>query len=220
MNKYKQKERAYFTNVRHDIISLIPNKPDLKILEVGAGGGDTLMAIKERGLASEVIGIELNLLEGSNQNNPLISEFVFGDIEKMKLPFKQEYFDLIICGDVLEHLVDPQAVIHKLETYLSPGGLMIASLPNIRHYTALLEIFFKGNFPYTDYGLFDKTHLRFFCKSDMIKMFSTVNLKVEKIYPIFDLLPSSRVKVVNKITFGLICEFISLQFVLVARKNQ
>ena len=217
MEGYKQKELAYFTNIRFDLISLIPQNANARILELGAGGGDTLVAIKTKGLAKEVVGIELNPLAESSQENSLIDQFLFGNIETMEIPFAEGYFDVIICGDVLEHLIDPWAVVQKAAVYLKTGGILITSIPNIRYYGAMVEIFGKGNFQYTEHGLFDKTHLRFFCKKDMVRLLSTANMKVTDVYPIFDLLPDSKIRSLNKLTFGFFEEFLSMQFVLVTK---
>jgi 2-polyprenyl-3-methyl-5-hydroxy-6-metoxy-1,4-benzoquinol methylase len=219
MESYKQKERAYFTNIRFDLIALIPKNANARILELGAGGGDTLVAIKSEGLAKEVVGIELNPLPGSNQEHSSIDKFLFGNIETMDIPFGEGYFDAIICGDVLEHLIDPWAVVEKATKYLKTGGLLITSIPNIRYYGAMFEIFGRGNFRYTEHGLFDKTHLRFFCRKDMVRLLSIAKMEVSTVYPIFELLPDSRIRTLNRITFGLFEEFLSMQFVIVTKKT-
>jgi len=219
MEIYKHKDRTYFTNIRFDLISLIPKNTSGRILELGAGGGDTLVAIKKEGIAKEVVGIELNPLPNSNQKNPEIDQFLFGNIETMEIPFEVGYFDVIVCGDVLEHLIDPWAVVNKAARYLKTGGILITSIPNIRYYRAVVEIFGKGNFQYTEHGLFDKTHLRFFCRKDMVRLLSAPTMKVSAVYPIFDLLPASKIRTLNKITFGLFKEFLSMQFVLVTEKT-
>src|SRR5688500_1573546 len=113
MEIYKGKEKTYYTNIRYDLLKFISNNPDNKILEVGAGGGDTLVTIKEKGLASEVVGIELNRVQGSNQNHAAIDRFIYGNIESMEIDLPKNYFDIILCGDVLEHLIDPWKSVEK-----------------------------------------------------------------------------------------------------------
>ena len=218
MEIYKDKQQTYFTNIRHDLINFAHPHPDNRILEVGAGGGDTLITIKKKGLAREVVGIELNKVEGSNQGDPSIDRFIFGNIESMEIDLPENYFDIILCGDVLEHLIDPWKTIEKLQRHLRKGGKLIASIPNIRHYRALYEIFVKGQFSYTEFGLFDKTHLRFFCKKDMMSIVSTLQLKPDSIISIFKHLPPSRINTINKLTFGLFEEFLTLQYLVSATK--
>ncbi|MDF1548024.1 MAG: class I SAM-dependent methyltransferase, partial [Bacteroidales bacterium] len=115
---YEDKDSKYFNNPRTDLIGLIPNKENNKILEIGSGGGDTLIEIKRLGLAKEVVGIDVTDLPNSNQNSAEIDKLLICDIEDVQLNFQENYFDVIICGDVLEHLIDPLSVLRKLHLYL------------------------------------------------------------------------------------------------------
>src|SRR5215203_583761 len=173
MKFYEEKRKLYFTNPRMDLVKLIPHNSDNKILEIGAGGGDTLIEIKRQRLASEVVGVELMEMRNSNQNNPEIDRFIICDVEKANFDFSKSYFDVVLLGDVLEHLLDPWAFLENIAPYVKKGGLCIASIPNIRYYTAMFRIFFKGNFGYEEQGLFDRTHFRFFCKKNMKDLFTS-----------------------------------------------
>src|SRR5712675_425564 len=96
---YKEKEKKYFTHIRMDVISLLPRQCTQKVLEIGAGGGDTLLYIKENKLAGEVMGIELMKITGSNQQHSLIDKFQFANIEQENIDAPEEHFDVIICAD-------------------------------------------------------------------------------------------------------------------------
>jgi ubiquinone/menaquinone biosynthesis C-methylase UbiE len=211
---YLNKGASYFSNSRLDLINLLPQNPQQKVLEIGMGSGDTLLHIKENKLASEVVGIDLVELPGSNQHHPLIDKTYFLDLDTSDLPLPSSYFDVVIAGDVWEHLVDPWKALQKLSDVLKPGGYIITSIPNVRDYKALFSIIFKGRFRYTNEGIFDKTHLRFFCKKDMIQMIESVKqLKIERTMPIQvfgDKNP--RRKILNKITFNIFEEFITSQY--------
>jgi ubiquinone/menaquinone biosynthesis C-methylase UbiE len=98
---YENKNRLYFSNPRIDLIELIPKGRDNKVLEKGAGSCDTLIEIKNLNLATEVVGVELMNLENSQQGNPLIDRLIIGNIENIELDLPENYFDVIICGDVL-----------------------------------------------------------------------------------------------------------------------
>ena len=221
MSFYIEKNKKYFTNVRYDLIKLLPVNPEAKVLEIGAGGGDTLIEIKKKNLAKEVVGIELMEMPESNQLHPLIDKFLISNIETGTLPFLDSYFDVILIGDVLEHLVNPWKTVERLSKYLKKGGVFIVSAPNIRFIKAFIKIFLKGDFAYEKQGLFDKTHLRFFCKKNIEQLFSTNCLRVESIIPIDKLWDDGKVykkKVFNKITFGIFEEFLTLQYIVVAKK--
>ena len=164
MNKeyYSEKNLQYFSFSRPDVISVLPKNPNQKILEIGAGTGNMLLQIKQSGFAAEVMGVELMKQPGSNQENPHIDKFQIGDIEHDTIDAPLDYFDVIICADVLEHLADPWKVVEKLTRHLKPNGLFIASIPNIREWKSLFRIIFNGDFRYQQQGIMDKTHLRFF----------------------------------------------------------
>ncbi len=220
---YSEKDKKYFSFTRPDIISLLPVNPQQKILEIGAGGGNMLVQIKETGLASEVMGVELVPVPGSNQGNKLIDKFQIGDIEKDKIDAAEEYFDIVICADVLEHLSDPWAVVDKLSRYLKPGGLFITSVPNIREWKTLFKITFKGDFRYKkEGGIMDKTHLRFFCKKNIKELLTTATLTPEYCKPNFLLKcvrEGKKRRIINILTLGLFTNFLTVQYLCIARKK-
>src|SRR3954451_18872504 len=99
MNFYAEKGTGYFTNARFDLIKLLPENPENKVLELGAGGGDTLVEIKKRKLAKEVTGVELMQIPVSNQSHKLIDRLIIADVQKQDLPLPVSYFDAILIGD-------------------------------------------------------------------------------------------------------------------------
>lgn len=223
MNLYQDKDKNYFSNIRLDILSLLPVNPQQKILEIGAGSGDTLVYLKKNGLAKEVMGIELFDMPGTNQQNPLIDRFSIANIEDTEILADQEEFDVILCGDVLEHLIDPWAVVEKLTHCLKRNGLLIVSVPNFREMGTLYRIVFKGEFSYDPQGgILDKTHLRFFCKKDILQLLTNQSLK--PIYSSPSFLRNGgygieKRKRINKLTFGLFKEWLAVQFLVIAKKQ-
>lgn len=222
MNLYSTKSQTYYTSVRTDLVSLLPSVPSLKVLEVGAGGGDTLVYIKEQKLAAEVVGIDIFDLPGTNQQHPQIDRFIIVDIEKSDLDYPPGYFDVILCGDVIEHLVDPWATIKKLSRYLKTDGLFVISTPNFRHLNNFVTIFLRGDFKYNPAGdLLDKTHLRFFCKKNIADLVITNELKLKSIDPIIAFehyRPRWFVRLFNALTGRLFEQFIVSQYVVVGQR--
>ena len=223
LKHYTAKESTYFSNIRMDIISLIPLNPAQKILEIGAGAGNTLLFIKESNLAKEVMGIELMEIANSNQNNPLIDKFQIANIEHENIQAPDEYFDIIICADVLEHLVDPWSIIDKVSRCLKKDGLLIVSIPNIREWKTLGKVIFQGDFSYqSSGGIMDKTHLRFFCKKNIYQMLNTPVLSTIYSKPNFMLkvVPEGkRRRIFNLLTFRLFEDFLAIQYLFIARKK-
>lgn len=213
----------YYQNVRTDMLSLIEDKKALKVLEIGAAEGNTLLYLKEKGIASHVSGIELVSIPNSNQNNEKIDSFAIANIEKDKIELDKDY-DLIICGDVLEHLVNPWKTLTLLKDHLKKGGTIIYSLPNIRYIGALIKIFLLGSFKYEEHGIFDKTHLRFFCKKDAVELSSDCGLKPKVVKSDLDLPAQlgaskySQKKIVNMLTLGLFKNFLSYQTIVLSEK--
>ena len=219
MEFYGEKKGIYFTNPRLDLIKLVPANPANKILEIGAGGGDTLVEIKKLNLASEVIGVDLMPVPDSNQDNPLIDKFIVCDVEKTDLPYSEGYFDIILLGDVVEHLFDPWSFLQKMSRLLKKDGIFIASLPNIRYYTAMYKVFFKGDFGYESDGLFDKTHFRFFCKKNIFDLFNTDQFKCTRIISRNRLLGlKGKKELFDILTFRVFEEFFARQYIVVSKK--
>jgi 2-polyprenyl-3-methyl-5-hydroxy-6-metoxy-1,4-benzoquinol methylase len=104
-----------------------------------------------------------------------------GSIEKVDLPFEENTIDVILCLDVLEHLVDPWAVVSRLHTLLKPGGMLICSIPNVRNFRVVLPLLLLGRWRYREYGILDKTHLRFFTKKSAIALVGCSGLVVDMV---------------------------------------
>ena len=107
-----------------------------------------------------------------------LDEVHVGDVEKIDLPFGTAAFDCVVCGDVIEHLREPGRFLARVRDWLDPDGRIVASLPNVRHYsvvTALLE----GNWTYESAGLLDETHLSFFTRRDIIDLFERAGFRIE-----------------------------------------
>ncbi len=219
---YKQKNRKYYSNIRIDIIKFIKReKENLKVLEIGAAYGETLYYLKQNNIAAEVVGVDLFEDLENKQNYKQVDNFIFGNIEQLELIEYYNYFDIILLPDVLEHLVEPKPVLEKIKNYLKPNGQIIVSMPNIRHYSALNKIFFKGDFRYEESGIFDYTHIRFYCKKNIIELISDSGYKIKKSQSsIVNYSGFSFTKILNLITLKIFEEFFSYQYFFVATKNE
>ena len=217
---YDKKNADYFSNIRLDLISLInKDSKSLKVLEVGAAYGETLFYLKQNGIASETVAVDLFEDKNNKQNYKQLDDFIFGNIEEIELNQYNNYFDLILLPDVLEHLLEPKPVLNKLKNYLKQDGQIIVSMPNIRHYSAITKIFFKGDFSYEESGIFDYTHLRFYCRKNIKELLESTGYKVIKQQSsIKSFQGKSFTKIINLITFGLLEEFFSYQYFFVIKK--
>lgn len=166
----------YHSNIRYDIRDLIDESLDkpIAVLEVGCGCGATLMHIKNKYKSAQIYGIELN--EGAANIAKTFAEIIAGDIEKTVLNYKDNYFDYILFCDVLEHLKEPSTVLKNIYKYLKPNGKVLASIPNVMHYSVIRNLL-NGFWTYEDSGILDKTHLRFFTLTEIKNMFKGAGYK-------------------------------------------
>jgi 2-polyprenyl-3-methyl-5-hydroxy-6-metoxy-1,4-benzoquinol methylase len=197
----------YFSHTRHEIINLVPDGPN-RILDVGCGTGNTLMKLKELGRAKEIVGVDLRKFDAKLDN------FIVGNVELLELPYPREYFDVLICSDILEHLLNPWGTLKKLVCHLKTGGYLVSSIPNIREVRSLYKLIIGGSFEYEEAGVFDKTHLRFFCKKNIIDLLDYADLKIDSFHWHF----SAQRKLLNMLTLGLLKDFLIVQYLVRARK--
>lgn len=150
--------------------------PDRDVLDVGCASGDLAMALKANGC--RVSGIEYDELAAESAK-PYLQRLVVGDVTQLDLvdEFGAESFDAIVFGDVLEHLVDPAEVLQRSLGLLRPGGDVIISVPNVAHGSLRLALL-QGRWRYTDEGLLDRTHLRFFTRESFLAMLRDAGLRV------------------------------------------
>lgn len=215
---YETKTNNYFKNIRKELLDLIPQQNrNGSILEIGAGSGATMIYAKQNGYVKKIYGIELCMVEDSFQKSSEFENFLIGNVENMDLEYDEKSFDVILCADVLEHLINPYEIVEKMEFFLKDDGVIIASLPNIRQIQMMIQIFLKGDFRYEKVGILDKTHLRFFCKKNMIELFENRGLRVAKIISNSNLIGKTT-KLLNRLTFNLFDQFLAAQYYLVVRK--
>lgn len=143
--------------VNQPVLSYMP--PTAKrLLDIGCGSGAFGKEIKQR-LKCEVVGVTYSESEAALASKYLDKVLVH-DLNNFK-PINLGKFDCIICSHILEHLYQPQKLLNQLHETLTPGGKLIVALPNTLQWKQRWE-FLKGNFKYTDGGVMDRTHFRFF----------------------------------------------------------
>jgi SAM-dependent methyltransferase len=147
-----------------------------KILELGCANGGLGHMILEKGLATEYVGIEIRPAEADEARKRLTAVFC-ADGENLELPYPENYFDCLIYGDSIEHLRDPEKVLACHVRLLKPGGMALCSIPNVRNLFVVDQLL-HGEWTYTDWGLLDRTHLRFFTLGELKKLFPRAGLEI------------------------------------------
>lgn len=159
VTKYQTVVDPAAANSSHSIIAKLVGS-DKTVLDVGCATGYLARILIDQGCT--VSGIEYDR-EAGEQAQPLLKELVIGDLNHLTLPeaFPESTFDVVVFGDVLEHLMDPASVLRQATDLLAPGGSIVVSLPNVAHGSVRLALL-QGAWTYQETGLLDETHIRFF----------------------------------------------------------
>ena len=207
------KPEDYFIQTRPEMLEYIP-KTAHRILEVGCSSGLFAAQLKERA-GAEVWGIEFDH-ESAERAREKIDKVFVGDIFQLSADLPEAYFDCIVLNDVLEHLVDPFAVLLRLKGKLAENGIIVCSIPNIRFFHTLKKFVLDKQWKYEDAGIMDKTHLRFFTKKSIIDMFNTLGYTILKLEGINGI-DSWKFSLLNALSLGYLSDTRFLQFACVAR---
>jgi 2-polyprenyl-3-methyl-5-hydroxy-6-metoxy-1,4-benzoquinol methylase len=138
-----------------------------RVLDVGCDTGylgEVLAA-----LGNTTTGFEINEQTAEEARKHLVRVEV-GDLESTDLVsvFGSAAFDVVVFGDVLEHLRDPLPTLRQAHGLLAPGGSVLISTPNVAHGDVRLALL-EGNFRYNSLGILDETHTRFFTRESLVK---------------------------------------------------
>ena len=136
-----------------------------KVLDVGCANGYLAKVLGEHGCT--VSGVEYDAA-AAEEARPHLEQLVVGDLETLDLTAELGIgrFDVVVFGDVLEHLRDPLPVLKQARDLLAPGGYVVISIPNVAHGSVRLSLL-KGRFDYGPLGLLDETHIRFFTRDNL-----------------------------------------------------
>lgn len=166
------------TSINPEVFFMIPETAR-KIVDVGCMLGQMAFACKELKKDIHYTGIEINP-EYANIAANYCDEVFVEDIENLT-DYQMEHFiesDCWIFGDCLEHLKDPWEVLKKVRKVIRPNGCVVICIPNTQHWSIQTRLL-SGQFWYENYGLLDRTHLRFFTKTTLIDMFQKTGWKIE-----------------------------------------
>ena len=161
---------------RDDLVSKIP--PGTRAaLDVGCSRGETARALRKAGV-ERIVGIEPDR-EDAAEAARLCDRVLSARLEDVGEEFPGE-FGAILFGDVLEHLVDPSDALARVRPWLSPRGVVVASVPNLGHWSVVADLL-EGRFDYVPYSILSGTHLRFFTRQTARDLFEACGYRVEEI---------------------------------------
>jgi len=152
------------------------------VLDVGCGAGLTAKLIRDRYPNAHVFGIEADpkLARQACEHSTSVFEGPLND-EEIRSQIKDSGpYDLIICADVLEHMLDPAEALNQLTRVMADDGYLITSLPNVRHVSTFWNLGIRGRWPQNDRGIHDATHLHFYARRDIIELCHCAGLELKR----------------------------------------
>lgn len=175
MTDISDKSEGYYDNVRGEMFKYIPR--DVKrTLEFGCGSGEFSRSIKEA-FGNEAWAVEIDE-KSANSASQKLDKVIHSDAQKAIDKLPDGYFDCIIFLDILEHLADPYSLLTLVRNKLTENGVIVTSIPNVRYYRTLIDYCLFGNWDYTEDGILDNTHLRFFTHKSIKKMFDRLEFEI------------------------------------------
>ena len=211
---YAEKDAEYFGYPREEMLAFVPERAT-EVLEVGCGAGAFAAALK-RARKVRVTAIE-PFPEAAAFADQHVDRLIRAPIEEGLHTLEGQAFDCVVMNDVLEHLVEPWLTLKALGPLLAEDGVVVASIPNIRYMPVLREYFVEGEWRYQDYGVMDRTHLRFFTKKSMIRMFMECGYEVLQIEGINESPLPWKFGLLNRLLAGRFDDARFIQFAVVAR---
>ncbi|HWP40559.1 MAG TPA: class I SAM-dependent methyltransferase [Tepidisphaeraceae bacterium] len=147
------------------------------VLDVGSAQGIFGRLLRDTGLTIDAV--EPNPA-WADEARPFYRTVFTGTIETVCSSLPRRHYATIICGDVLEHTVDPVLVLRRLREHALPDATFVISLPNVAHVSVRMMLLF-GMFPRMQRGILDRTHLHFFTRRTAIQMLHEAGLRVERV---------------------------------------
>jgi 2-polyprenyl-3-methyl-5-hydroxy-6-metoxy-1,4-benzoquinol methylase len=211
---YLNKNTEYFSLEREIFKNSVLGK-NLNILDIGCGTGILGKYFKEN-QNCKVYGVEIN--ESAYQAAIInLDNVLKGNVESIDLKYPDNFFDVVIMGDVVEHLISPVDTINKIMPFLKIGGTSYITVPNVRHWSVIKNLLFFDLWEYDTWGILDFTHLRFFTKKSITNLFQRNNIYVKSAGRMIQ--KKSKSSYFNFLTLGIFSGFLASHTFLTLEKK-
>ncbi|MFH1629215.1 MAG: class I SAM-dependent methyltransferase, partial [Pseudomonadota bacterium] len=159
---------------RDDLVRLVPEGVK-RVLDMGCAMGGYGRTLKQLYPDIFLTGVELNPIMAQSAGR-YYDEIIRCHAEEANLA---ETFDLVNCGDFLEHLRDPWRMLKQIHRLLRhDGGYLVISIPNVGHWSIVRDLL-QGRFQYVPSGLLCVTHLRWFTESSIRTALADAGFSIE-----------------------------------------
>ncbi len=148
-----------------------------RVLDCGCGNGARGALLKAQGVQA-VIGLEQDPALGTEARR-VLDRVVVGELDNPDTKLGATQFDCILCIDVLAQLRDPAPFLERMLGALAPGGLLVATMPNLQHYETVFMLA-EGRWDYEEQGATARNHLRFFTAVEILRLFRNGGFTVHK----------------------------------------
>lgn len=169
----------YDDSSRSEVVAYIPSST-ISLLDVGCAKGGFALVLKAARPELQVDGLEPDVAAAAVAE-PRLRTLFHG---RFPNGLGGRTYDCVTFLDSLEHMIDPWSALRSARTLLNAGGCVVASIPNVRHISVLRQLLMNGEWRYEDQGLLDRTHLRFFTRRSMMRLFEEAGYAVEVIEPL------------------------------------
>lgn len=145
-----------------------------RVLDVGCSSGYLARPLVARGCT--VVGVEQDP-DAAEAAREVCEEVLVGDVENVALPFAAGSFDVVLCGDLIEHLRDPATFLAAVRPLLAPGGRLVLTTPNVANWAMRLGLL-AGRWRYQERGILDRTHLHLFTRATLAETLERTGYRV------------------------------------------
>jgi 2-polyprenyl-3-methyl-5-hydroxy-6-metoxy-1,4-benzoquinol methylase len=146
-----------------------------RVLDIGCSSGYLARPLVAAGCT--VVGVELDDAAAAAARE-VCEQVVVGDVEVMELPFEPASFDVVLCGDLIEHLRDPGALLARVRPLLRPKGRLVLTTPNVANWSMRLALL-AGRWRYTERGILDRTHTHLFTRNTLVETIEGAGYRIE-----------------------------------------
>jgi len=177
LDTYVHRYGSLYEQPRPDLLERVPAEARC-VLDVGCARGCFGLELKRRG-CPKVVGIERDPLLAKAAVS-LLDQVLNADVESLEHGAFEGQFDVVVCGDVIEHLVEPFRALSRFRTWLKPGGRLLFSVPNVGHWSILMDLA-AGRWDYAPFTILSGTHVRFFTRLSISELLQESGFQIEEI---------------------------------------